>query len=180
MNLFRLMAVTLCVLLFLAQGAFAQLAEDEFVPEGPRGRWSVEQAQVKALQIIEGELLSTDIEREDDHVFYEYTIRQFDGSIFEVEINAANGNIYEIEVEYLSDNAKLPDGLINEDLAISVAEDYTRERGRGRMKPRAKGVAVDIYERNLVYAVLVEKGVREYVVYVDAFDARALEFEEVD
>lgn len=154
--------------------------DDEFVPEGPRGRWSVEQAKAVALQTIYGEVIGTDIEREDDHVFYEYTIVQSDNSVFEVEVNASTGEVYEIEAEYLSANPRLPEGLIDKNLASVVAASHTGEKGKGRLKPKVKSTQIDIFERKLVYDVLVKKGVREYNVYVDAFSSDVVGFEELD
>lgn len=176
----RIISLSTAIFLLAMPLSHAQVPDDEFVPEGPRGRWSLEQGQVAALRVVRGEVIATDIEREDDHVFYEYTIRQADTSVFEVEVNAANGKIYEIEAEYLSENPKLPAGIIGEELARSVAMDYVVQKGKGRLKPKIKHAHIDIYERELVYDVLVRKGVRQYKVFVGAFSGKVEEFEELD
>lgn len=150
---------------------------DEFVPEGPRGRWSVEQGRGAALRHIQGEIVATDIEREDDHVYYEYTIQQGDGSIYEVEINAANGNLYEIEIEHLSDNPRYPAGVIEDDYARVVAKSHVMKGESRVFKPKIKSSTIGVYERNLVYDVRIKRGVDMHRVFVDAFAGKVLESE---
>lgn len=173
--------LTFLIFMMMAFPIAAQTAEEEeFVPEGPRGRWSIDQAQPRALSFIRGEVLHTDIEREDDHVYYEYLIEQPDGSIFEVEINASNGELYEIEVEKLVPGARLPRGIIERAVAEEVARKYALEKARGSFKSKVRDFQVKAHNRDLVYDVTIDKSLRSYSVIIDAFDGDVIDMTEIE
>ena len=164
----------------MATVSFAQQsAEEEFVPEGARGRWTVEQAQRFALEAVSGEIIDTDIWRDDNRVYYDYTIRKPDESVFDVDVNAVTGEIFQIEVQYLSENPKLPEGVIDKDYAGVSALSYAAEKGMGLKKPKIRSGEIGIFERKLVYDFVLDKGLHRYRVIVDAFSGKVREFEEL-
>ena len=177
-SLIRKFCFVLVFCAFVGVSAGAQAEEDELVPEGPLGRYTIEQGQELALHYLWGEVLKTDMYRNQRLVFYEYTIQTRDGSIYEVEINALSGEIYRVEVVSLSDKPRYPYGMIEGDLAQEIAVSDVDEHGKGRLKPKFLDMEITVFERKLVYQVRVKKSVRTYKVFVDAFSGEVVGLEE--
>lgn len=148
-------------------------------PEGARGRYTEEQAQVFALKRLWGEVMEIDGYWKNSRFYHEYTIQTADGSIYEVEVNAQTGDIYQVEVESLSENPRFPSGLVDGEYVSAVAHSYVEEHGKGGFKAKVSGgPALEVFQRKLVYRVPVKKSVRDYAVLIDAFDGSVVQMEE--
>lgn len=175
----RVLILICCVVVWsfpvLAQGG----AENEIVPEGRRGRITLEQGRPLALRQIPGEIIATDVERENSRLYYEYTIRTADGSVYEVEINAQTAKIYEIEVEGLSAAPYLPEGVLSVEAAENVALSHVRRTARSTIKTRVQASQLTAFNRKLAYSVELKQSARRYRVVVDAMDASVLDSEKM-
>ena len=176
------MRITILIFLifFMAFPVSAQNFEEEFDPDAPiigegrRGRITLEQGKPIALHAVPGEILSTDVERENSRLYYEYTIETPDGSVFEVELNAQNGEIYEIEVENLSAEPVLPTQIIAPETLENIALAHIQKKTNSRLKTKLQSSQLTAFERKLAYRFEFKQSARFYEVWVDAVSGRVL------
>ena len=181
--------ICICILggWFSPTPVFAQAdvaeAEDD-LPEsgsGALGRFTLEEAQAYALRVMSGEVIGTDVEREQgDQVFYEYLIRRPDGSIFEVEIDATSGELYEIEVERLGRDPIMPFETLSPDAMEAIAVSYVREKSNRVLRIRVVDERRTVYQRKLAHLYDIKQSSKVYRVIIDAIDGRILSHERID
>lgn len=169
------------LLLFVAMPVYAQ---DDELPEegsGKLGRFTLEEAQGYALRVMSGEVIGTDVEREQgDQLYYEYLIRRPDDSIFEVEIDATSGELYEIEVERLGDKPEIPFETIAPEMLENIALSHMKQRTRKVLPVRVEERVMVVYQRKLAYAFDLKQSSKRHRIYVDAVSGRILADERLD
>ncbi len=176
--------VLMLLLLFVVTPVYAQdAAEDELPLEGSGklGRFTLEEAQGYALRVMSGEVIGTDVEREQgDQVYYEYLIRRPDDSIFEVEIDATSGELYEIEVERLSEKPDIPFETISPMMLENIALSHMKKKTRKILPIKVLKSTMSVYERKLAYAFDLKQSHKSYRIYVDAISGRILSDDRLD
>lgn len=158
--------------------AYAQIIinGEEVFGEGPKGRYTRDQAEIIALMRVPGEVVSEDQEWENDHFYFEFTIQTRDKSVYEVEINSVTGQIHEIEVEYLSPLAKPPFEVLEKDLALAAAKSYVKNEIKGNFSVKVKKPPfLTVYKRTLVYESVMKKLATTYIVVMDAVSGKVLD-----
>ena len=162
--------------LVLVPPVFAQeVFEEEIVPDGPRGRYSIEQGEIFALRVISGEVLERDIDRDENRWFYEYTIRTPDESVYQVDINAQNGDLANIYVDQLSPDPVIPLLLIPADTVENIALSNIQRKTSSSLKVRVQSSVLTTFNSKLAYTIELKQSARFYRVVVDALNGDVLD-----
>ena len=171
--------IAVAILLLNTTPTHAQIIIDgrEAVGEGPKGRYTLEQAERIALGYIfdrrGAQVTGTESFWQNGHFYHEIEMRLRDGSIYEVEVNADTGKIHELEVSSLSANPILPQGLITAPQARAAALSHVANKVRGTFKAKITAPPIlMVHERKLAYRVGVKKLADEFTLWVDAMDGR--------
>lgn len=154
----------------------------EIIGAGPKGRYTLEQAERIAQDHIfdarQTEIVGTESFWQNGRFYHEIQVQVRDGSIYEVEINADTGALHEVEVEFLSANPSLPDDIISKAAARAAARSHVAHKVRGTFRERiTREPEIMVHERHLAYRVGVKKLSDRYTVWVDALNGRVREME---
>lgn len=154
--------------------------KDKMVGEGPKGRFTQEQAQEIALGVVPGEVKSAEGWWRDDRYYVGIVILREDGSIFDVEINTLTGQVQDIAIDNLVSGSPLPMDVIAQNIAEAVAVSHVNDKAHGAAKAEVLKSQIIVHERRPVYRVEVKKLVHVYEVLVNAVTGKIKSFREVD
>lgn len=173
-----------CAVFFLVPAAFAAETppdeKEKMVGEGPKGRFTQEQAQEIALGVIKGEVKSSEGWWKDDRYYVGVVILREDGSVFDVEINTLTGQVHDIAIDSLVPGAPLPMDVIAQNIAEAVAVSHVNDKVHGAAKAEILKSQIIIHERQPVYRIEVKKLVHDYEILVSAVSGKIKSFKEVD
>ncbi|HBR68411.1 MAG TPA: hypothetical protein DEA55_03450 [Rhodospirillaceae bacterium] len=173
-----------CLVFFLVPAAFAVETpldtKDKMVGEGPKGRFTQEQAQEIALGVVPGEVKSTEGWWNDNRYYVGVVILREDGSIFDVEINTLTGKIHNIAIDSLVPGSSLPMDVIAQNIAEAVAVSHVNDKVHGAAKAEILKSQIIVHERQPVYRIEVKKLVHKYEVLVNAVTGKIKSFKESD
>lgn len=174
-------------LLFMVCFSNSAFAADEkpmvngqpFLAEGARGRYTLEQAQVLALQRLPGTVLASETIRLNNKRIYQvYTIQTADTSVYRVRVDAITGEIDQIDVETFAPGSIPPEQLIPLEQAKTTA--LSHEQGKSVLKPELKDIRLSVFEKRFVYEVVIKRLSKTYMILVNAYNGAVISDKELD